>query len=827
MSTHQNVHNQKLILIIHFQVKLEFQKLILKLMQNCFNHSKLQVSFIFSLLIDDFDSSLRIEKTDQLLHNNVLYPNIIKPIKQCEIVDSVKRSDIRGIDVLLSEKSHEFSNFDQENLTASNHDSDEVKTLKYGTDERADNWNSIQTHKSQKEAIFDHLEKIMTNWFHDDINNNKQESNNFETLNCYKSNAWKEDNINPTVSPLSSQVSSPKKDDHELDKNDALNYATGSRIEENKFETKINEEIITPRDIISNDLNNISYQTPTSKNPSDVYNDWVPKKEINVNVFQPLIENARREDAFTNQFYSNTSYEHCKSTRQLLNNSESKEEHIHIYVDQWDIENTEKKFDDLSSDAYLQSESIGIHTAKNSPLESNKKVVKETPTSEKYSITEESTEKHLNEFNSEIHTSDYLKQRFNKAKKNIESTLKDNLKNCVNSPDNIDFNLNKSNINGEIKLEHIQPKYLDEINTYESCINSASPAPREQWSPSNFDESKWIILSNKKWKSIDSDNVVSIIDDSEQIYQTNDCVKKADYLTEEILSMMFFSDIHENPMFPFRNNNVIEDAKDKFPFNKPLGINTDEIGVSQFLSDLINHIEKYYIDEIINNLEKPVVLDPLLELSIIQLYEENFDSTQYDNIVPLEIFFSMGQERKSMYNEEVNNKIISEDELENKIKYTFIHDKIIFDWFNKAINMLNTKKEELLPWNKGNKRISQKSFDKDKALKLLYKAKKLVTKWSTVEAGTRKIPPPPISNQTQNLDDIFAPPPPIPSESERNQQLREDKLCTLLSTEVNDEDKLWTKYDQWVAQVKLDLADMVLEDLVGEFAFLMISKKLF
>ena len=165
--------------------------------------------------------------------------------------------------------------------------------------------------------------------------------------------------------------------------------------------------------------------------------------------------------------------------------------------------------------------------------------------------------------------------------------------------------------------------------------------------------------------------------------------------------------------------------------------------------------------------------------------------------------------------------------MESKIHNTFIHDKMIFDWFNKAINILYIKREELPPWANGKRRLSQKSFNKEKAIKLLKKAKKLVLEWNKVEAGTRKVPPPPLSTQSQNFDDIFAPPPAAPSDSERNQQIREEKLCTLLSTDINDEDKQWMKYEECLTQVKLDLADMILEDLAGEFAFLMISKRLF
>jgi hypothetical protein len=40
-----------------------------------------------------------------------------------------------------------------------------------------------------------------------------------------------------------------------------------------------------------------------------------------------------------------------------------------------------------------------------------------------------------------------------------------------------------------------------------------------------------------------------------------------DIITDDILSMMCYGDIHESQMFPFRENNLLETLKNKFPFN--------------------------------------------------------------------------------------------------------------------------------------------------------------------------------------------------------------------------------------------------------------------
>jgi len=87
--------------------------------------------------------------------------------------------------------------------------------------------------------------------------------------------------------------------------------------------------------------------------------------------------------------------------------------------------------------------------------------------------------------------------------------------------------------------------------------------------------------------------------------------------------------------------------------------------------------------------------------------------------------------------------------------------------------------------------------------------------WNSMEVGTRKIPPA-IPPPTQNLDDIFAPPPPIPTEEKYNQQIREEKLSSLLASGINHDDGTWLKYDEWPTQIKLDLADMILEEMIVE-----------
>ena len=88
--------------------------------------------------------------------------------------------------------------------------------------------------------------------------------------------------------------------------------------------------------------------------------------------------------------------------------------------------------------------------------------------------------------------------------------------------------------------------------------------------------------------------------------------------------------------------------------------------------------------------------------------------------------------------------------------------------------------EEVYPWVYGKKALTTKKYNQPLLSNLFQKVKKETLKWSRMEVGTRKIPSA-IQKQT-NSEDIYANP--VPSDEERNQQIREEKLSLLLSSEI-------------------------------------------
>ena len=72
---------------------------------------------------------------------------------------------------------------------------------------------------------------------------------------------------------------------------------------------------------------------------------------------------------------------------------------------------------------------------------------------------------------------------------------------------------------------------------------------------------------------------------------------------------------------------------------------------------------------------------------------------------------------------------------------------------------------------------------------LLHKVKNQIIQWNRFETGTRRVPE--AIQQQANTDDIFAPPPSVPSEEERNNQIREEKLSALLTSEISSDTANW------------------------------------
>ncbi|CAI2381902.1 unnamed protein product [Moneuplotes crassus] len=808
---------------------------------------------------DHFDKpnyKVDIERTDQVFMKSKLQSSNEIKINSAQEPESIRRSNVRGLEVMISEKSQEMEN---SNHQLDRKEEDDNKTLKYELTEELTEQRSLErsskniddskSKDSPKDIMYDQLEKIMGNCFTNEKKDSIIDAQDYKTLKYAESDEANEE-FNKDKESSNSETSSPTTAKR-INRGPLTQPAAETPEEVFQKKSEVNT-VITPRDSSSKN----SYQTPEDHR-NNLQNN-IAQKEISKAMLQKSFESGRREDAFSLQFYSNSSHtEEQPEHREADNN----EDNIRIYVDQWDGDNSEKKSEAMSIDPFNCTESMGIHTAKNSPFESNTKE-KNSNMSEKYSVTEESGEKYLSsEAKIGGNAFDYKKPSLNNIRKNLHSTLQDNLNNSSNSFDFKDSLSAKSHsilkntqstieINEEIKevAEELANNTQNNPQFLHEYPHMVSPSENEIASPNYMEDNQCIVLSNKKCKEGDSGSAVmvyDVADEPENPEETNlnheqqEISKKSEYVTDEILSMMLFSDIHDHCLFPYRTNQVLKEVKDKFPFNKPLGIKTNEEGVCEFIDQLINHIQstfvpaedydfspyqnihkETYLDQVLKNLEKTVKIDPAIELAQLQVYEDSPQKSDiFEDIIPNEIFYSLEQERKAMYENICSEIKLTDEERNNKIHTTFIHDKMVFDSFNHGLSIVARRKIELPPWHFDTKALSNRKYSPGQALELLYKAKNLVLKWNDIGAGTNKIPPY-TGPENSKIEDIFAPPPPVPTEEERNQQIREEKLSELLSKEINEEAD---NYEDCATQVKLDLADMILEDLAMEMANLLVT----
>ena len=82
-------------------------------------------------------------------------------------------------------------------------------------------------------------------------------------------------------------------------------------------------------------------------------------------------------------------------------------------------------------------------------------------------------------------------------------------------------------------------------------------------------------------------------------------------------------------------------------------------------------------------------------------------------IVPNELFYEYEQIRKNQiyHMSKESDNDFTEEEIEDKIKYTFIHDKVVFDTlFNNALNLYGQRQETCRSWTKQTKAACKRSY---------------------------------------------------------------------------------------------------------------------
>ena len=93
--------------------------------------------------------------------------------------------------------------------------------------------------------------------------------------------------------------------------------------------------------------------------------------------------------------------------------------------------------------------------------------------------------------------------------------------------------------------------------------------------------------------------------------------------------------------------------------------------------------------------------------------------------------------------------------------------------------------------------------------------------WSKSGAGTNLVPPPPPPPANQEEGAL---PPAVPSEQDRLNQLKEERLGHLMVKDLEENEHTWIDYEDEDTMAKLDLADMILDVLSQEVAHFLHAK---
>lgn len=230
--------------------------------------------------------------------------------------------------------------------------------------------------------------------------------------------------------------------------------------------------------------------------------------------------------------------------------------------------------------------------------------------------------------------------------------------------------------------------------------------------------------------------------------------------------------------------------------------------------------DKEALNNVLDNVSQPLYKDPLMILAHLQnsMPEPNedgeypFESTvpYQQSVLSVDLYLDIEKDRRgglsisqmndSQHSHANNNSQSFVAEMEN------IHNKAIFDAVNEALDGFRPYglKGPPLPWSKQNKTLTFK-FGKEETLDyLLSKVKYRLLDWAHMNAGTMAN----IKNPTQR-------------EKDHMELVREERLARILIAEAEENEPLWTDYEYEETQTKIDIADIILEQMCGEMVDIM------
>ena len=225
-------------------------------------------------------------------------------------------------------------------------------------------------------------------------------------------------------------------------------------------------------------------------------------------------------------------------------------------------------------------------------------------------------------------------------------------------------------------------------------------------------------------------------------------------------------------------------------------IQTDPIAVRNYIEEIFTNSD---LQEIENNLAIPLrkkpldILNHMQELEIGTILDNEF--TVFPEILSVNLYLNLENNRDS--STRCSNSLHMQQLI---IEAEHIHNKVIFDATNEALQKYRPYGLQgvPMPWNNSSRCIKH-----NKPIKLiLEEVKEELIDWSTIQAGK-------LCTEDMFLSNGIL-------DEELLQQVREERLANMLAEEILEKDHMWINYEFEETQVKLDLADMILECLSAE-----------
>ncbi|CDW79825.1 iq calmodulin-binding motif family protein [Stylonychia lemnae] len=287
------------------------------------------------------------------------------------------------------------------------------------------------------------------------------------------------------------------------------------------------------------------------------------------------------------------------------------------------------------------------------------------------------------------------------------------------------------------------------------------------------------------------------------------------------------SDLEKSP--------IIDEKEILEPHESPSkkGIETGIKQVNVYMQEIFDRlkVDKTALSSVLENISQPLYKDPLMILAHLQnsipelpaLNSENEDSENpqqpFESAIPfqqsvlsVDLYLDIEKDRrgglsisqmKDSFHGDDSNSQSFVNEMEN------IHNKAIFDAVNEAMDGFRPYglRGPPLPWSKNSKTLTFK-FGKEETFDyLLQKVKFRVLDWAHISAGT--------------MPKIFKAKQISQRDRDHLELMREERLARILIQEAEENEPLWTDYEYEETQTKIDVADLILEQMIEELVSIM------